>query len=221
MTTTYPGTEQKTHRILIADDHAIVRIGIRILIKNMDSNALVEEAVNGESVIRKLKTDDYDLLILDISMPRTESFSLTNYILKEFPSLKVLIFTINQEAFFAKRFLKLGVHGYMIKESKETEVQEAIRTILNGQIYVSDALSGILSDEVMGTHEENPFEKLSDREFELILQILKGYPVAEIADTLHLNKSTIGTHKSRIMKKLKLSNTIELMNLAKAHNIIA
>jgi len=208
------------YSILIADDHAIVRIGLRILINNIDADIHIEEAVNGEAVIGKLKSRSFDLLILDVNMPQTESFSLADYLRKQFPSLKILIFTMNQEVSFAMRFIKLGVHGYLFKQTVEAEIQSAIRRIREGHIYISDFFSELISSEVLSRREVNPFEGLSDREFEVTLQILKGYSMSEIARTLHLNRSTVGTHKSRVMKKLRLTNTIELINLARKHKII-
>jgi two-component system invasion response regulator UvrY len=215
-----PQTEKRPLNILIADDHSIVRIGLKIMIRQMDSEIRTEEAADGESVIRKLKSGAFDLLILDINMPRTESFSLTGYLLKEFSPLKILLFTINQELIFAKRFLKLGVHGYIIKQSGEPEIRQAIQKILEGQVYVSDMLSELISNDLINPAEANPFEALSDREFEVVLQMLKGYSVSEIAETLHLNRSTIGTHKSRILHKLRLSNTLQLLSVAKQYNIM-
>lgn len=211
---------EKQLNILIADDHAIVRIGLKIMIRQINSEINIEEAGDGKSVIQKLKSGTFDLLILDINMPLTEPFSLTGYLLKEFPALKILVFTINKELLFAKRFLKLGVHGYIIKQSGESEVRNAIQKILEGQVYISDLLAEIISNDVIKHTVNNPFEQLSDREFEVVLQILKGYSVNEIADTLHLNKSTVGTHKSRILNKLGLSNALELHSLAKQHNVL-
>lgn len=220
LTQSLPQTEKKTVNILIADDHSIVRIGLKIMIRNIDSKINTEEAADGKSVIQKLKSETFDLLILDINMPRTESFSLTGYLLKEFPALKILLFTINQELFFARRFLKLGAHGYLIKQSGEPEIMRAIQKILEGHVYISDLLSEIITNDLINHKQDNPFEQLSDREFEVVLQILKGYSVSEIAETLHLNKSTVGTHKSRILNKLGLTNTLALLSLAKKHNIL-
>jgi DNA-binding NarL/FixJ family response regulator len=171
-----PQTDKRPLHILIADDHAIVRIGLMILIRQMDSDIIMEEASDGESVIRKL--------------------------------------------LFAKRFLKLGAHGYMIKQSREPEIKLAIEKILNGNVYVSDMLAEIISNDLIRQKETNPFEDLSDREFEVLLQILKGYSVSEIAEILHLNKSTVGTHKSRILHKLKLTNSLQLLSLAGQYNLL-
>jgi two-component system invasion response regulator UvrY len=216
----YAQPEKRPLHVLIADDHAIVRIALRMIIKKDYPVVAIEEAVDGETLIRKLKTAPFDLLILDINMPLTESFSLTRFILKEFPAVKVLIFTINKEFIFAKRFLKLGAHGYLVKESKEPEISDALQKILSGQVYISDWLAAVMSGNRDHPRSENPFEALSDREFEVVLQILRGYSVNEISGTLHLNASTVGTHKSRILNKLRLANTLELHGLARQHHII-
>lgn len=212
--------ETRTIRILIADDHSIVRVGLSVLIRNIASDVHIEEATDGDEVVKALRSASFDLLVLDMNMPNTESFSLTRYLRKEFPLLKILIFTINKEVFFAKRCLRLGVHGYVIKQGGEAEVKDAISTILQGYTYFSDTLIAIVSSELIGATRHNPFERLSDREFELVLQLLKGHTVSEVAGTLHMTESTVRTHKSRIMKKLKLSGPLSLMDLARQHSII-
>jgi len=207
-------------RILIADDHAIVRIGLKLIIGNGDQHIHIDEAFDGASIIEKLRAGNFDLLILDITMPDTESFSLSAYLLKEFPSLRIIIFTMSREPSFAIRFLKLGVHGYMLKESGETEIRSALRTVMDGKIYVGEWLTQIVSEEQIAPRKKTPFDTLSDRELEVTLQILQGNTMRKIAETLHLNRSTIGTHKTRVMKKLHISSTIELIDLARTHGII-
>jgi len=212
--------ESKAPRILIADDHSIVRVGLSVLIRNILDHVHIEEAIDGDEVVKALRSAPFDLLVLDMNMPNTESFSLTRYLRKEFPLLKILIFTINKEVFFAKRCLRMGVQGYVIKQGGEAEVKDAIRTILQGHTWFSDTLIEIVSSELIGATKHNPFERLSDREFELVLQLLKGHAVTEVAATLHMTESTVRTHKSRIMKKLKVSGPLSLMDLARQHNII-
>ncbi len=134
--------------ILIADDHSIVRSGLKVLINSSIRDVSIDEAEDGEAVIKKMKSAGFDLLILDINMPHTESFSLTAYLLKEYPGLKIIIFTMNQEVFFAKRFLKIGAHGYLNKYSKEAEIKYAIQKVLGGKRYISDNLAEILSGEL-------------------------------------------------------------------------
>jgi len=217
---TSPQKENRVFNILVADDHAIVRVGMTVLIRAVYGEVNIEEAEDGESVIRKLKSGSFDLLILDINMPQTEPLSLTGYLIKEFPSLKILIYSVSQEIFFAKRLLRLGAHGYIIKQSRESEIRYAIQQVLEGHIYISDFIAEAISYEQIRNKKDNPFEQLSDREFEVALQILKGNPVSVIADTLNLNKSTIGSHKAMILRKLHLSNAMELMHLAKEYKII-
>src|SRR5580658_9599131 len=206
--------------ILIADDHSIVRAGLKLLISSSIRDISIDEAEDGEAVIKKMKTEHFDLLILDINMPHTESFSLTAYLLKEYPGLKIIIFTMNQEVFFAKRFLKIGAHGYLNKNSKETEIKYAIKKVLSRTRYSSDNIDQTFYSEITKKLKDNPFENLSDREFDVVLQMLKGSSVSEIANTLSLHKSTVGTHKTRILDKLKISNTVELINLARLYEII-
>jgi DNA-binding NarL/FixJ family response regulator len=167
-----------------------------------------------------LKSGNFDLVILDINMPDTESFSLASYILQEFPSIRVMIFTMCKELSFAIRFLKLGVHGYLFKDAGEAEVQRAVQVVMSGNIYMGDWLAQAILEERIAPREISPFDRLSDRELEVALQLIKGLPISRIADTLHLNRSTIGSHKSRIIRKLKVTNTIELINLAKVCGLI-
>jgi DNA-binding NarL/FixJ family response regulator len=207
-------------RILIADNHAIVRIGLKLMIGNLDQRIHTDEASDGESIIAKLKSSHFDLLIIDVNMPDTESFSLSAYLLKEFPSLRIMIFTTSQEAPFAIRFLKQGIHGYLLKGSEETEIESALRTVIQGKIYIGDWLAQAISEEQITPGTKTPFDVLSNRELEVTLQILQGNTIHKIAETLHLNRSTIGTHKSRVMKKLGVTTTIELIELARIHGLV-
>jgi len=211
---------KEPYRILVADDHVIVRIGLKQIISSLDHHLHIDEASDGASVIAKLNTGNFDLLILDINMPDTESLSLSAWLLKEFPLLRIIIFTMSQEPPFAIRFLKMGVHGYLLKESGETEIQSAIRTVMQGNVYVGDWLAQAISEEQVTPGAKTPFDALSNRELEVTLQILQGHTFRKISEILHLDRSTIGTHKSRIMKKLGVSSTIELINLARTHGII-
>src|ERR1700722_17388146 len=138
--------------ILIADDHSIVRAGLKLLINSSIRDISIDEAEDGEAVIKKMKSAVFDLLILDIIMPHTEFFSLTPYLLKEYPVLKI------------------GAHGYLNKYSKEAEIKYAIQKVLGGKRYISDNLAEILSGELTRRKKDNPFEDLSDREFEVVLQ---------------------------------------------------
>jgi len=200
--------------ILLADNHAIVRVGLRLLIGNHDPEIQVDEASDIDGMIAKLESRTFDLLILDINMRHAESFRLINRIRRDFPAVHILIYTVNSELILATRFLRSGVRGYLLKESNATEILSALTTIMAGNIFISDSLARQLVDQ-KSAGLIHPFDTLTDREFEVVLQWIKGNPTAEIAGILHLNTSTVRTHKNRIMKKLSVSNTIELLKLAR------
>ncbi len=209
-----------TPNILIADDHAIVRSGLKVIIHTEIRGARFEEAETGKAVMEKVKDTRFDLVILDVSMPETETFSLATFLLREYPDLKLLIFTINRELFYAKRFLRVGCHGYLNKHAKPAEIINAVLKILSGKKFISDEFTEILSEQFLGIANENPFDDLSDREFEVVLLLLKGNSISGIAETLNIHKSTVGTHKVRIFTKLRVTNMVELLNLARVYNLV-
>ena len=209
-----------TPNILIADDHAIVRSGLKVIIQAELRGARFEEAESGETLLEKMKDTRFDMVILDVSMPDTEAFSLATFLLKEFPDLKLLVFTVNTELFYAKRFLRIGCHGYLNKHSKPAEIINAVLKILSGKKFISDEFTEVLSEQFLGVSNENPFDDLSDREFEVVLLLLKGNSISAIAETLSIHKSTVGTHKVRIFAKLRVANMVELINLARVYNLV-
>lgn len=206
--------------VLLADDHAVVRMGLKTLITGIDKYARLYEIGGGKDIIAKLKGREFDMLILDINMRQMESFSLIAYIRRAYPSLRILIFTMNDELHFATRFLRRGVRGYLHKQTEEAEILAAYTAIRSGKTYISDSLTRRISGQVQDKGGATPFDLLSDREFEVILQILGGNSPEEISRVLHLNKSTIGTHKCRIFRKLKVRSMVELMELAKASGLL-
>jgi two-component system, NarL family, invasion response regulator UvrY len=207
--------------LLIADDHFIIRTGLKLLIKSFLKGSKIEEAENGSSVVEKIQINDYDLLILDINMPNTDSFLLVSNILLLKPSLKILMFSMNDEVVYAKRYIKMGAMGYLRKDEPEEEIKRAITTVLDNRKYVSASLSQQLIDDLHGNSSENPFDDLSPREFEIVQHLVKGESLAKICRDLNLQPSTVGTHKARIFEKLRCTNVIELNILAKLHHIIS
>ena len=134
--------------------------------------------------------------------------------------MKILMFSMNDEEVYARRYLKMGVMGYIKKDEHVDEIKKAITTVLNNKKYISMGLSQLLIEDMHSKHPENPFDSLSLREFEIAGHLIRGESVAEICQKLKLHPSTVGTHKSRIFEKLKCSNIIDLNLLAKVHNII-
>lgn len=206
--------------LLLVDDHFIIRTGLKLVIETFMPDCIIEEADDGDSSFEKIKKNSYDLMILDVNMPNTDSFVLVSNILALKPEMKILMFSMNDEEVYARRYLKMGVMGYIKKDEHVDEIKKAITTVLNNKKYISNSLSQILIEDLHNNNSENPFESLSLREFEIVRHLIRGESVAEICQKLTLHSSTVGTHKARIFEKLKCSNIIDLNLLAKVHNII-
>jgi DNA-binding NarL/FixJ family response regulator len=204
---------------LLIDDHVVVRSGIRVLLGELYNSSLINEAENGEAAIALLKEHTYDLVILDIQIPDTDSLSLMEYFKAKYPSLPFLIFSMSPENIYAKRFLKAGAKGYINKNAPLEEIKKAIGLVLSNRKYMSDALIEQLAVNGAKQNEENLFNKLSVREFEITTLLLNGLTISKIAATLNLGISTIGTHKGRIFEKLKIINLLELKELATVYNM--
>ena len=207
--------------ILLVDDHSIVRTGLKLLIHDFLPHSLIDEAYDGDSGFAKIKEKDYDLVIMDVNMPGTDSFGTLQSILAFKPNIKIIMFSMNAEEVYAKRYLKMGAMGYLRKDAPNSEIEKAITTVLNNKTYVSPELTQKMFSDLHSKHEsENPFDKLSPREFEIVQHLAQGDSVAEISKKLNVHTSTVGTHKARIFEKLNCHNVIDLTNLARAHNVI-
>ena len=207
--------------LLIVDDHSVVRTGLKLIIENFIPLAYIDEADDGDSAFEKIKHNQYDLIILDVTMPNTDSAGLISTILSFKPKSKILMFSMNAEETYAKRYLKMGAMGYIRKDAPGTEIKKAITTVLNNKRYISEEMTERLLGDMHGdSTTQNPFDKLSPREFEILQHLILGEFPAEICQKLKLHPSTVGTHKSRIFEKLQCQNIIELSTLAKVNNII-
>ena len=210
----------ETNRILIADDHTIVRSGIKLIIQELLPLTVIDEASNGDEVISWVKKYDYELIVLDINMPYTDSITLVTNLFAYREHSKILIYSMNSEDLYAKRFIKLGVLGYLNKESNAEEIKRAITCVLSGEIYISRKIRNDLSQEMHSKKGgENPFEKLSDREIQTVKYLLHGYSLLEIKKILNVHSSTVGTYKTRIFEKLKIRNVRDLDELAKMYQV--
>lgn len=203
---------------LIIDDHVVVRSGIKTLLSDMYKPCTIDEANDGTSAIEKLEKTVYDMAMLDIQMPNTDTLALMQKISAEYPQLKVLVFSMSPENIYAQRYLKAGAMGYLNKDSSLEEMQKAIGLVLSGKKYISETLLDILASSAGQVTNENPFNKLSPREFEIANLLLSGKTISQISHSLQLGVSTVGTHKSRIFEKLRVSNLLELKDLANSYN---
>lgn len=205
-------------KILIADDHNIVRTGLIFLLKEEFAQVEIDECRDGAGAWKKIESGAYDLAILDISMPQTDSLTLLKNIFALRPEQKVLILTMSSEDIYAKKYLQLGVKGFINKEAPPSEIRKAIVSILNNKKYLSSRMKDRLTAEMLEGSTENPFETLSPREVEIMNHLIEGKNVSDIAGILSVHISTVSTHKAKIMQKLGVYNIIELNRLVQTFN---
>ena len=201
------------NKFLLADDHHIVRTGLGLIIKDEFSDAEIDECNNGDCVWRKIRSAEYDLVILDISMPATDSLRLLENIFTYKPGQKVMIFTMSPIAIYAKKYLRIGVKGFINKEAEPFEIRHAIAAILNNRKYLGSDIRHVLTAENIEKQPITPFDNLTIRELEIMNHLIQGKNVKEISEILFLHISTISTHKTNIMQKLNVSNIIELTQM--------
>jgi len=207
-------------RILLADDHEVIRSGLKYFISSIVAHPVIHEAWDGNSTLEKVKENEYHLIIMDLNMPQTNCFELLSSIIDLRPGSKILIFSINPEDVHAKRYLQMGAKGYVNKNASASELAKAINTILEDKQYISTALSEALAENMTSKKTDNPFDNLSAREFEIVQQLIQGRSLTDIRYALHLKSSTVSTYKGRIFEKLNCKNIIEVVQLAKLYHIL-
>lgn len=207
------------HNFLVCDDHEMIRYGTSLLLKNNFKPCTVDEAADGDETIQKVKNQKYDLAILDMNMPNTDSQQLIQAVRVISPDTHILILTMNKEQVYAKSYLNLGAKGFLEKTTSNEEIIYAVQTLLRGHIYMSANLKNDLVTNKKRTDFDNPFKALSTKELEVMAHLVKGSGITETATIMNLSNSTIATHKSRILVKLNLKNIHELIDLTKTYNI--
>lgn len=204
---------------MLIDDHEIVRSGVKTVLLELFKPCEIFEASNEKEALDQLKARKYDLIIMDVQMPDTDSAGLLKNLKIKTPEVKVLVFSMSAENLYAKRFMKLGAMGFVTKNSGLSELIKAINLALNNRKYISESFAEILAGEVGDEKSSNPFESLSSREFEIVSLIIHGKSLNEISDLLSIHSSTVSTHKSRLLEKLGVKNLPELLELARAFNL--
>jgi DNA-binding NarL/FixJ family response regulator len=207
-------------RVLIADDHAILRRGLREILERELEGSVCGEAKDAAAILARLQESSWDLVILDITMPGRSGLDVLRDIKAACPKLPVLVLSMHPEDQYAKRTLRAGASGYMNKESAPEELIKAITRILGGGRYVSSALAERLASDLSEDAGRPIHEVLSDREFEVLRMIAAGKTVSQIAEELHLGVTTISTYRARILEKLNLTTTAELMHYAMYNHVI-
>lgn len=202
-------------KVLIADDHAVVRSGLKQILDETNGEIQVQgEAANGREVLEKVQAQDWDVLVLDITMPGRSGLDILKDLRQLKPRLPILILSMHAEEQFATRMLKAGASGYLNKESAPEELVKAIRKVCAGGKYVSPAQAERMVSELTGGSDKSPHELLSDREYEILCLIASGKTATQIARQLCLSVKTVSTYRSRILEKMKLETNAQLTHYA-------
>ena len=207
-------------RVLLADDHAIVRAGLKEILADTGDIEVAGEAANGQEVLARVSAQDFDVAVLDLSMPGRNGIELIKLVKAEKPKLRILVLSMHSEEQYAVRALKAGASGYLSKESAADELVAAIRRIAGGGAYVTPETAERLALGAAPRAEAAAHTLLSDREFQVFRMIARGASVSEIARELSLSVKTISTHKTRIMNKMGLANQAELIRYALEHKLL-
>ncbi|RKT50698.1 LuxR family two component transcriptional regulator [Azonexus fungiphilus] len=208
-------------RILIADDHDILRVGLRHILAESPDIVVGGEASNGIEAVAMLRKEHWDTLVLDLTMPGRNGIELIKQIRSEFPRLPILILSMHKEDIYAVRALKAGAAGYLCKDNAEAFLAEAIRKVHGGGLFINQNVAERLTMDILqGRHAELPHNRLTDREHQVFLLIVQGMGVSEIGRHLNLSVKTVSTHKASIQAKMDLANTAELVRYAVENRLV-
>jgi two-component system, NarL family, invasion response regulator UvrY len=207
-------------RVLIADDHPVVRGGLKEILVHHLEGVVCGEAENAQQVLAQVQRHAWDLLILDITMPGRSGYDILGDLKVLQPDLPILVLSMHPEDLYAKRALKAGARGYLKKESAPEELTQAVRKLLAGGRYVSPTLAEQFARDLHESTDRPVHETLSTREFEILVMMGSGKTVSQIADVLHLSGSTVSTYRARVLEKMKMATTAELMRYAFRNHLV-
>jgi len=205
-------------KIIIADDHTIIRDGLKLILESQNDLKVIAEAENGLQVVNKVKELKPDVILMDIAMPNMNGVEATRRIIEENPSIKIIILSMHSTVEDIFRSLQAGAIGYLVKESAGTEVIDAVRAAFSGRRYLSRKVDDILIDSYIYEHQlkeaDSPLERLSSREREVLQLVAEGKSSSEISDLLYLSVKTVETYRSRTMQKLGIKDLTGLVKFA-------
>ncbi|HEX2603912.1 MAG TPA: response regulator transcription factor [Oxalicibacterium sp.] len=213
-------TTKKVIKVLIADDHAIVREGLKQILADTKDIVVAGHAENGSEAVKLVREGKCDVLLLDISMPDRSGIEVLKQVRKEAPKTAVLMLSMHREDQYAIRSLKAGAAGYLNKQSAPAELVNAIRQVAGGRKYISAALAQELANQISDDHETPLHETLSDREYQTLTMIASGKTVSDIAEELALSVKTISMYRSRLLQKMKLRHNAELTHYAIKNRLV-
>lgn len=206
-------------RVLLADDHALVREGLRSILHTANHFAIAGEARDGETTLALIRSTEADVLVLDLSMPGPGGVELIKQIRDEKPALRILVLTMHAEQQYAVRAFKAGASGYLTKESASAELVVAVAKVASGGVYVSVSMAELLARNLNDPTGELPHQRLSDREFDVFQRIVAGETLTGIAQALSVSAKTISTYKSRIFDKMQMPHDAALVRYAMRHKL--
>jgi DNA-binding NarL/FixJ family response regulator len=207
-------------RVLLADDHNLVREGLKGILAAAEDLRVAGEAASGDEALALVRANDYDLALVDMSMPGVSGIELIRRLRLEKPSLRILVLSMHGEQQYAARALKAGASGYLTKDSASEQLVGAIRKVAAGGLYITAAAAESLVSETAGGGAAAPHASLSDREFEIFRLLAGGHGPTEIAERLHVSVKTVSTHKARILQKMNLDSTAALVRYALEHDLL-
>lgn len=206
-------------RIVIADDHTILREGLKQLLASAEGIEVVGEAVDGHAVMERVRNVEFDVLLLDLSMPGKSGMELIRQVKSERPRLRILVLSMHAEQQYAVRAVRAGASGYLTKESAATQLVAAIRKVAAGGAFISPEVAEQLALRAMPQAEGPPHASLSDREYEVFRLLVSGKTVTDIADRLNLSVKTVSTHKARLLEKMGMATQADLIRYAIGHGL--
>ncbi|MEX1057011.1 MAG: response regulator transcription factor [Natronospirillum sp.] len=208
-------------KVYIADDHSIVREGMRALINSAANMEVVGEAPDGDVALQELIARDPDVFLMDMTMPGCSGLRLIETVRRRAPDIRLLVLSMHQEELYATRTIRAGAHGFITKTQPPAELLDALRQVAEGEIYINQALAQKLARAALTgqPYEQQPHAGLTKREYQIFLELVKGDTVGEIATQLHVSSKTVSTHKARLMDKLSARSLSDLVRYAMAHEL--
>ncbi|WP_118975314.1 response regulator transcription factor [Taibaiella koreensis] len=206
-------------RFLVADDHSIVRFGLKMMLETSFPGCTVDEASHGEDVMARMRENSYELILLDLIMPNTDTNNLLHFIRSFHSETKVLVVSMNEEALYGLRTIQLGAQGYLKKDAPKEELEQAVSMVLSGKRYISSELADLLIESSLEKKPLNPFERLTPREFQVATLMLQDLSPKQIGEALQIQYGTVSTLKHRIFEKLHITSRKQLVTLASTYPV--
>jgi len=207
-------------RVLITDDHAIVRDGLRQIVGETSDITVAAEAADGAETLEVMRTTPIDVVVLDLNLPDRHGIDVLGQLRRSHPQVPVLILSVNREAAYAVRLLKAGASGYIGKDSAREQLVDGIRRVARGEKYIAPPLAESVAIHLVERGEKLPHEQLSDREFQVMLLIAAGRPPREIATELNVSVKTVGAHRAHIMQKIGVRSNAEIVHYVLSHRLM-